>query len=68
MAPLEAVRAAPALYGNGSRKDRLWQAIHQQDSNRLYRAQPTAPDIVTAIARSCARTAFADAAAKRGRR
>jgi hypothetical protein len=59
MAPLEAVKAAPALYGNGSR---------QQDSNRLYRAQPIAPDIVTAIARSCARTAIADAAAKRGRR
>jgi hypothetical protein len=72
MASLEAVRAAPALYGNGSRKDRLWQAIDRQNSNQLYRAQRIAPDIIAAVARSRARTAIADAfraaLAERGRR
>ena len=49
MNPPVTTRAAPARPGNGSRKDRLWQAIDRQNSNRLHQAQRIDRDIIAAI-------------------
>ena len=48
MASAHTTRAAPARPGNGSRKDRLWQAIDRQNSNQLREAQRIDQDIVVA--------------------
>jgi hypothetical protein len=47
-------RAAPARPGNGSRKDRLWQAIDRQNSNQLRKAQRIDQDIIVASEASSA--------------
>ena len=61
MNPPVTTRAALARPGNGSRNDRLWQAIDQQISNRLHQAQRIDRDIIAAIIGSAADSAFAAA-------
>ena len=48
MASTHATRAAPARPGNGSRHDRLSQAIDRQNSNQLRKAQRIDRDIIVA--------------------
>ena len=72
MVSTHTTRAALARPGNGSRKDRLWQAIDQQISNRLHQAQRFDWDIIAAIIGNNADSAFAAAMRaalqRRGRR